>query len=392
MNVSSIDPYSKESMPMERLREFGVKIEISNFKQLDPPIPRLFRRGIVQGHRDFEEIVDAINHHEYFVAISGIMPTGPLHLGHKMVIDQLKFYQERGGNIFVCIADMEARSMRRISYEKGAQTGYDYIKYFIALGLKPNNCHFYFQSGNQLVKNFAYDEIMNNVTFSELSSIYGFDVSSKEGEKITPRVTAEIFAHLLQAADILHLQLPTASECYKDFEGKLCPTVVPVGVEQDPNLRLTRGIANKFKLTPPTSTYHVAMPSLISPGLKMSKTNENEEGIICLSDKVVDGRRKVMNAYTGGRTTAKEQRERGGEPDKCVVYTLYKFHLIEEDEELKQIRNKCESGEVVCGDCKEQAARLMGEMLQGLREGYKEAEDKLDKYNIIRPKQETLPR
>ena len=56
---------------------------------------------------------------------------------------------------------------------------------------------------------------------------------------------AHVQAPLVQAGDILHPQL--------DEFGGIRPIVVPVGVDQDPHLRLTRGLASKsnwFNITP----------------------------------------------------------------------------------------------------------------------------------------------
>ena len=63
---------------------------------------------------------------------------------------------------------------------------------------------------------------------SELEAIYGFDGSTN---------LAHVQAPLVQAGDILHPQL--------DEYGGLRPIVVPVGIDQDPHLRLTRGLAAK---------------------------------------------------------------------------------------------------------------------------------------------------
>lgn len=72
-------------------------------------------------------------------------------------------------------------------------------------------------------------------------------------------------------------------------------------------------------------------------------------------------RKKVMAAITGGRQTLAEQREQGGEPERCSLYLLNLFHMVEDDRELEEIRRKCEAGEMVCGQCKKETTeRVIG--------------------------------
>ncbi|RLF40863.1 MAG: tryptophan--tRNA ligase, partial [Thermoplasmata archaeon] len=79
-------------------------------------------------------------------------------------------------------------------------------------------------------------------------------------------------------------------------------------------------------------------------------------------------RRKVLSAKTGGKVSLEEQRKYGGEPEKCMVYELFLYHLIEDDGELLDIYNRCREGELMCGDCKKRAVQLLNEILQEIRE------------------------
>ena len=54
----------------------------------------LHRRGIVFAHRDFDRIARAQHDGEKYGVLTGLMPSGKMHLGHKMVIDQVKWFQE----------------------------------------------------------------------------------------------------------------------------------------------------------------------------------------------------------------------------------------------------------------------------------------------------------
>jgi len=48
----------------------------------------------------------------------------------------------------------------------------------------------------------------------------------------------------------------------------------------------------------------------------------------------------------------REQRRLGGEPDRCSVYLLNLFHMVEDDAELRELRRACRAGELLCGPCK----------------------------------------
>lgn len=55
------------------------------------------KRGVIFGHRDFEKIIPLVNKNKEFAVVSGMMPSGKMHIGHKMVVDQLKWYLKRVG-------------------------------------------------------------------------------------------------------------------------------------------------------------------------------------------------------------------------------------------------------------------------------------------------------
>jgi tryptophanyl-tRNA synthetase len=67
-----------------------------------------------------------------------------------------------------------------------------------------------------------------------------------------------------------------------------------------------------------------------------------------------------MAATTGGRETAAQQRELGGEPDQCPVYELYAYLLAGDDDDYAQrVYDECAGGDRLCGACKTEAAERM---------------------------------
>ena len=239
------------------IKEFGLK----PFEQAPNELKNslLFRRGIIYCHRDFEMIEEAIKKKKPFVMMTGLMPSGKFHFGHKLVADQIVMYQKLGARVYVAVADIEAYNSRSSDMKELRETAVEeYLTNYVALGLDLKKCDFYFQSERSKdgKKSNAYYSLANmlgrHTTFNQVKAIYG---------EISP---AKLSSALLQASDMLHPQL-------KEFEGKPLPTIIPVGIDQDPHLRLARDVAYKYpnyKFIPLSSTCHTFMPGL--KGGKMS--------------------------------------------------------------------------------------------------------------------------
>ena len=222
-----IDPWSStQSTDYSKIIEqFG----LSNMNNLSIPNPsHLHRRGIIFAHRDLDVVLHAQKTGGEFGVLTGLMPSGRMHLGHSMVIEQVRWFQEMGGDVTIAVADLESQATRGVSLENGRNIALtEYVANYAALGLDPNLTNVYFQSTRSEVQRLGF-KLGKRTNLSEFESIYGF-----RGETNL----AHVQAPMVQVGDILHPQT-------EDFGG-LRPIVVPVGVDQDPHLRLTRGIASK---------------------------------------------------------------------------------------------------------------------------------------------------
>ncbi len=417
-----IDPWSSEEVDYTKLSSFG--IEDFDAKGLPNPAP-LFKRGIVFGQRDFWRIKEVIKQKKKkkFAVLTGLMPSGKMHFGHKMVIDQVLYFQSLGGEVFLAVADLEAYATRNVPLEKSGKVAIsEYIKNYLALGLDPKT-EFYPQSRRKEVLDLAF-AMGRSVTLSEANAIYGFGNSTSLSHIYTP---------LIQVGDILHVQL--------EEHGGPRPTLVPVGIDQDPHIRLTRDLAArnrmfniqddaifvrgseeeidprmdrligalnlkkreykenrkyralylKKKVTnlekrvadleselggygfyPPSSTYHRHMHGLT--GGKMSSSKP--DSAIFLTDSPKEARKKVMRCKTGGAVSVEEQRKDGGNPDVCCVYELLLYHMVKSDEELADIYNSCRSGERLCGHCKKDCADRLEIFLRELEDKRRGISDK----------------
>jgi tryptophanyl-tRNA synthetase len=126
----------------------------------------------------------------------------------------------------------------------------------------------------------------------------------------------------------------------------------------------------------PSSTYHRFMTGLT--GEKMSSSKP--QTAIFLTDTPHEAQKKIQSAKTGGAISLAEQKKYGGNPDKCVVYELFLYHLLSDDKKLAEIYGKCRNGKQRCGDCKTLAIELVTTFLEELEGKRKEAKDKLSEY------------
>ncbi len=430
-----VDDYTKLFL------EFG----ISSFDDILPQLRvphKYMARKIIFGHRNYDSVLRAMQNHEPFAVMSGFMPTGRAHFGHMMVMNEIIWHQQQGGDAFAAIADMEAHAVRGISWEKCRSLGInEYILSLIALGFEPKkSSHIYFQSENYRMRNLAF-ELGREANFSEVSAIYGFS-----GETHISHMESV----MAQSADILHPQL-------EEFGGPK-PVVIPVGADQDPHIKLTRDLAYRMRkflveprgdyisirgkaasqelmqaaekvlketglgrvkryeehidlteirdhegrscgalleavdrliikletehghygFIPPASIYHRFMTGLT--GGKMSSSKP--ESHIALTEDPKEAGKKIMRAITGGRQSLAEQKKLGGEPDKCSIYEFLVFHLSQDDKELLELDAECRSGRRMCGTCKKDVAERIEIFLREHQQAREAAKERLPEFGI----------
>ncbi len=328
------------------VKEFG----ISPLKDLPDVFNEnlLFRRRIVFAHRDIQKILEAVKNKKKFVVMTGLMPTGKFHIGHMALIEQLIFWQKLGAKLYIAIADLEAYNARNQSLEQSRKIAIEeYLTNYIAQGLKP--CEIYFQSerSKDAEKSNAFYRLQNvlarHSTFNEFKAVYG---------SISP---GKMLSSLLQASDMLSPQLP-------EFEGE-CPVLVPVGIDQDPHLRLARDIARRIKdpkFTQLSSSYH-----LFLPGLKGGKMSASDPlSYISPTDSPEEVKKKINKyAFSGGQATIEEHRKKGGNPDVDVSFQYLKMFFEPDDKKLQEIYDSYKSGSLSTGELKKLAIEKINTFL-----------------------------
>jgi len=357
-----IDPWGSELVEdYEKIvKDFG--LEIFDCKIFPHP-NKIMRRGVVFAGRDLKQIANAIKSKKKFYVLSGIMPSADkIHFGNKMVVENMRYFQEQGAEAYILVADLESAAARGVSLKEAKERALNFhIPAFIALGLDPKKTKFYFQSENIKVTHLA-SETSKKVTASEFKAIYG---SLEPGR---------IYSAFTQVGDILYPQLK-----------ERMPGIIPVGIDQDPHIRLTRDIVrrtkDKYKFFAPSSLYHKYTPSL-DGGLKMSKSKP--ESCIELPEDPKQVCKKLLRAKTGGRDTVEEQKKLGGEPEKCIIFELYKQHLVEDDKELDKIYKNCKAGKLLCGEDKKNCCELMTNFMDDLIKKIEQAKKEVKDLEFIR--------
>jgi len=233
---TTIDPWGSSTIADYRklFEEFGIE----EFEDIlgDVPNPHyLMRRGVIFGHRDYSPVVDALKNDEPAAALSGFMPTGDPHIGHKLVFDEIIWHQQQGADAYALIADLEAHSARGIDWETIDEHAESYLLSLLALGFDAEEGTLYRQSQNRELQDLAF-ELGSNARFAEFGSIYGFD-----GETSVSHMQSVV----TQMADMLYPQLVDGPK----------PTVIPVGPDQDPHVRLARDLAVRMRFFKVSEAY-----------------------------------------------------------------------------------------------------------------------------------------
>jgi tryptophanyl-tRNA synthetase len=220
------------------------------------------------------------------VIVSGIQPSGKLHVGNYLgaLKNFVRLQKEGAHRCVFFVADLHSITENYNPHEKRAQI-LDTLASFIAAGINPAQSLVFVQSTVPAHAELAW--ILNTITpFGELARMTQFKDKAMRQEE---NINVGLFSYpVLQAADIL---LYNAS-------------AVPVGEDQVQHLELARTLARKFNakfgalLVEPQAFLTPAprVMSLADPTRKMSKSEP--AGCLFLDDAPEEIERKIMAAVT----------------------------------------------------------------------------------------------
>ncbi|MBI2545184.1 MAG: tryptophan--tRNA ligase [Candidatus Aenigmarchaeota archaeon] len=361
MATITVDKVEGEINYEESMKEFGIE-KIDKYLKQMKGLDTLYRRGIVFGHRDFGLILDAIKNKKPFAVLTGFNPSGPLHLGNLMILKEALFLQKLGADVYIPISNDETYVFKKSdSLEKATKNAYEYvIPTIIALGFDPKKTKIFISTQTPKLYELAV-KVSAKTTFSSVKAIFGFNNDTNPGQ---------IFYAIMQSAHILFPQT-------EEFGGPK-PTIVNIGIDQDPYMRLVRDIAEKLNFVKPSSTYHTFMPGLL--GGKMS--GSKPETCIFLTEDPKVAEQKIMRAFSGGGQTLEEHRKKGGNPDIDVACQYLYYMFEEDDKKIKKIFDDFRSGKMTSGEVKKYLAVKVKTFLIDHQRKREKAKTQLNKFLI----------
>lgn len=200
--------------------------------------------------------------------LSGIQPTGNLHLGRYLGAIRNWVHLQEEYRCFYSVVNYHALTMP-YKPEKLREQSWNLVYRLLACGVKEENL--FIQSMVPEHTELAWI-LMCNTSFGELGRMTQFKDKSqqiKESDKVVP-VTAGLFNYpVLQAADIL---------IYR-------PSKVPVGKDQEQHLELTRNIAQRFNNVVGKDYFQLPEPLFTKIPKVMSTADPEKKMSASLGDK-----------------------------------------------------------------------------------------------------------
>ncbi|RFU25949.1 hypothetical protein B7463_g10381, partial [Scytalidium lignicola] len=361
--------------------QFGTKLIdealLERFERVTGHKPhRFLRRQIVFSHRDLEVILDRFEKQQPFFLYSGRGPSSDiLHIGHIIPFELTKWLSDVFQvPVIIMLTDDEkyliSQPDRTIDeYEAYAREN---AKDIIAVGLDPERTFIFSDfeyMGGQFYRNIT--RIAKRVNRGTADAFFGFDSSTNIGK---------VHFAAIQAASSFAGSFPFMF----GPDSNEIPCLIPCAIDQDPYFRLTRDVASQLKYAKPSLIHARFLDALQGPGSKMSASIESS------SILVRDNPKTILNkinkyAFSGGRETLEEHREKGGNPDIDVPYQYLKFFL-ESDEELEQIRQDYKSGKLLTGEIKKKCAEELAKFCTLFQEQRAKVTDQiLDHFMTPRP-------
>jgi tryptophanyl-tRNA synthetase len=287
------------------------------------------------------------------VIVSGMRPTGRLHLGHYhgVIANWVKLQNDSSfAACYFFVADLHSLTTDYDNTTLVKRHIQDILLDWISAGVNPDKAVIFVQSAVPehaelhlllsmitpvawLERVPSYKDLQTELSNKDLST-YGF-----------------LGYPLLQTADVAI------------YDG----THVPVGLDQVPHIELSREIVRRFNFIYKTVALQEPQP-LLTPtpklpgtdGRKMSKSYDNS---IFLSDTAAEAQQKIMTAMTD---PARKRRTDPGDPDKCPVFDYHKIYSTAAVQ--AEVAAGCRSAGIGCIDCKKKLLVGMEATLAPLRE------------------------
>ena len=301
--------------------------------------------------------------------LTGIRPTGNLHLGHYFGATKNWVLLQDEYNSYIEIADVQALTDNFNDPKKVRQNVRELAIDLLSVGIDPKKATIFIQSqipeiaeltvfySNLVTMARLYRNPTVKTEIAQKKAIFGND-----GESVT---YGFVGYPVSQAADI------TA------FSGEL----IPVGEDQLPLIEQCREIVRKFN-----NIYGVTLiepEPLLSSNPRIKGLDGNDKmgkslgNAIYLKDDEETISKKIMSAVTD---TNKIRKDDPADPDKCMVYY---YHKLIQNPDLDTVCSECKEGKRGCVQCKKELINHMNQFLAPIKEKRKYYEEHPDEVDQI---------
>lgn len=293
--------------------------------------------------------------------VSGMRPTGKLHLGHYHGVLKNWLRLQNEFECFFFVADWHALTTEYAKPENIEEWTRSILIDWLSVGLDPEKAVLFVQSD---VKEHAELQLLLSMLtpLGWLERVPSYKEMQQELSTRDLSTYGFLGYPLLQTADIVL------------YDGQK----VPVGADQVPHIEFSREVVRRFnhlygKTLVEAQALLTEMPKLLGPDRrKMSKSYGN---CLYLSDSSAEIEQKIRSAITD---PARVKREDPGNPDICLIYD---YHRIQSQAlETAKVGQDCRAAKLGCVEDKKNMAKIINDFLDPIR---RKREEILKKPEII---------
>lgn len=353
-------------------KQFGTKVispeTLERFEALTGVEPHPFlKRGVFFSERDLSKILDLYEYGEPFFLYTGRGPSSDsIHLGHLIPFIFTKWLQDvfdvplvielTDDEKFLFKPKLTIEDVKRFSFINAKDiiaVGFDLEKTFIFSDLEYMRGAFY----ENVVR------VSRQITTSTARAVFGFQDSDCIGK-----------------VHFASIQIATAfPSSFPDVLGlpPKTPCLIPCAIDQDPYFRVCRDVADKLKYSKPSLIHSKFFPALQGATSKMSASDTTTS--IFMDDTPKQIQKKINKyAFSGGRATLEEHREKGGNPDVDVAYQYMSFFSYD-DEKLEKLADGYRKGEILSSEMKKECIEVLQKVVGDYQESRAKVTDEVCK-------------
>ena len=282
------------------------------------------------------------------VILSGMRPTGALHLGHYVGVIKNWVELQDQYKCFFFVADWHAMTSNYDSVNVIHEARREYVRGWLSCGVDPKKAMIYNQS--DIPEILFLDRVFLCLTppgWADRSPSWK-DLSVNPNKRLD---NLGFYTYpILQAADIAIV--------HGEF--------VPVGEDQVTHIEIAREIVRKFNRTynaniPEPQPKLTSVPKLLgTDGRKMSSSIGN---VITLRETEKSLQKKINGMKTDDQRNGIEN---PGNPDNCSVYDYHK--VFSTSDVVAEVNAACRGAKIGCGECKQKLGGCMKPVLMPIAE------------------------